>query len=117
MPETKHCSPHTRRISFTASMVVSSLVPLSKNTAIMVEWSVLNSFVISSGRISMGMDRSATESYHRTVSTWSMFSTFSFSFATSFCGISSKIRKVNAPLLKSFNSSSWPMTVSMSLGR
>ncbi len=43
MPETKHCSPQIWRISFTASMVTSSDVPESKNTAIIVEWSVLNS--------------------------------------------------------------------------
>ena len=117
MPDTKHCSPQTLRISLTASMVLSSLVPLSKNTAIMVEWSVLNSLYTFSGSSSMGMLRSARESYHSTVATWSMLSTFSFRAATSFSGISSKIRKVKAPLLKSFSSSSWPMTVSMSLGR
>ena len=98
-------------------MVQSSLVPLSKKTAIMVEWSVLNSFRTASGSSSMGTDRSARESYHSTVATWSMPSTFSFSWATSLLDIFSKIRKVKAPLLKSSSSSSWPMTVSISPGR
>ena len=44
MPDTKHCLPQMVRICFTASMVTSSDVPESKNTAIMVEWSELKAW-------------------------------------------------------------------------
>ncbi len=65
----------------------------------------------------MGMDRSASVSYHSTVSTCSTCSTSAFSEATSSLDIFSKIKKVNAPLLKSSKSSFCPMTVSISDGR
>ena len=42
MPDTKHCSPARERISRIASMVRSEEVEVSKNTAIMVAVSVLN---------------------------------------------------------------------------
>ena len=44
MPETKHCSPARARISRMASMVTSEEVEVSKNTAIMVAFSVLNAW-------------------------------------------------------------------------
>ena len=65
----------------------------------------------------MGMDRSATESYHSTLSTWSTCSSFSFSWATSFTDIFSTTMKEKAPLPKSSFRVSWPTTVSMSDGR
>ena len=65
----------------------------------------------------MGTDKSAKESYHSTVSTWGTCSTCCFRAATSFSGISFKIKKVNAPLWKSSCKMSWPTTVSMPSGR
>ena len=41
MPDTKHCLPAMERISRMASIVTSAEVAVSKNTAIIVEWSVL----------------------------------------------------------------------------
>ena len=98
-------------------MVTSSEVAESKNTASMVASSVLNSLYSLSGSSSMGMERSATESYHSTLSTWSTCWIFSFSWATSCTGISCTTMKEKAPLPKSSFNVSCPMTVSMSLGR
>ena len=69
MPETKHCFPAMSRMSRMASMVTSSDVAESKNTAIMVAFPWLKASYSLSGSSSMGTDRSARESYHSTVST------------------------------------------------
>ena len=117
IPDTKHCLPAMERMERMASIVTSSEVAESKNTAIMVEWSVLNSFQTFSGSSSMGTEMSARSSYQRTVSTWLTFSIFSLSATTSFAGISSRMMKEKAPLPKSSFRRSCPTTVSMSDGR
>ena len=65
----------------------------------------------------MGTEMSATESYQRTVSTWSTASIFSFRAATSLGAMFSTMTKENAPFPKSSIRVSCPMTVSMSSGR
>ena len=97
MPETKHCLPAMSRMEAIACMVSSAEVEVSKNTAIMVQSPALNASYTFWGSISMGTEMSSRLSYQSTVSTCSTVRSCSSSFTMSLAGISSTIRKENAP--------------------
>ena len=68
-----------------------------KNTAIMVQSPALNASYTFWGSISMGTEMSSRLSYQSTVSTCSTVRSCSSSCTMSLAGISSTIRKENAP--------------------
>ena len=99
--------------------VSSSEDPVSKVTIknVLPVFAFINASFMSFGSASIGVDKSATESYQTTFFTWSTFFIFSSSSTTCFSSIFSTIHIEKAPVPKSFFKISWPSIVSMSDGK
>ena len=100
-----------------ASIVSSEDMEESNRIAIMVQFPLVNLPCTFSGRISIGTDKSATESYQMTDFTWLTPSICSRNEATSRFSIPSTTQMENAPVWNSSIRISCPCMVSISLGR